>query len=477
MEEETDEILSGVESTDGSFSSTTRVNTPKLNGTGLTPVKIGEGGVTETVDTKKEEWYSYDGTTNKWANAVTKNTLGEITGYFVWIPRYAYKITYTNENNKAAGGTIDVVLLQGTTNKDANGKDVTSADYVDEKGNIGPYIVHPAFTDESKTGYQNGGWDSEISGFWVAKFEAGYDGTAGDKTSATDSNVNLKVIEAYNGRSLTNVTSNYYGTRAIGDKIKYPVFKANRPSISYIGISDAYELCLDIKNGTSVYGLRNIDSHMIKNSEWGAVVYLTHSKYGRNGQEVTINNVTANGTSMICAATGYGASNVNANADASRNLETLLTEGQTGSWTTEQGQNASSTGNIYGIYDLNGGEWEWTAGYIGTTGNHEKYGGNLKEESSKYKTKYEGTSWSELINYSTSPNQIRLGEAIWEISNAGSGTSSWNGEYSTFLSENYPFLVRGGEWDQNSYAGIFSFSTDGGYGNFRIGFRPVLIAE
>ena len=288
--------------------------------------------------------------------------------------------------------------------------------------------------------------------------------------------MSLKIINAYNGSSVTNVTSDYYGTRTIGDKIKYPVFKANRPSMIYIGISDAYDLCLDIKNGTSVYGLRNVDSHMIKNSEWGAVAYLTHSKYGRNGQKVTINNVTVSGESMVYAITGYGASNVNASGDASRALETLLTEGQTGSWTTEQGQNASSTGNIYGIYDLNGGEFEFTSGYIETAGNYETFGGNLKGESSKYKTKYDGTS-SESVNYKKSLNFTRVGEAIWEISNQGTGTSSWNKEYSTFVSYYYPFLIRSGDWNDTFSEGVFSFVNDGGYGNYRVGFRLILIAE
>ena len=31
------------------------------------------------------------------------------------------------------------------------------------------------------------------------------------------------------------------------------------------------------------------ESHMIKNSEWGAVAYLTESKYGRNGTEISVN--------------------------------------------------------------------------------------------------------------------------------------------------------------------------------------------
>ena len=36
------------------------------------------------------------------------------------------------------------------------------------------YTVHPAFTNESSIGYANGGWNQELAGIWVAKFEAGY---------------------------------------------------------------------------------------------------------------------------------------------------------------------------------------------------------------------------------------------------------------------------------------------------------------
>ena len=34
---------------------------------------------------------------------------------------------------------------------------------------------------------------------------------------------------------------------------------------------------------------RNLDSHMMKNTEWGVVAYLSHSKYGINS-EININN-------------------------------------------------------------------------------------------------------------------------------------------------------------------------------------------
>ena len=46
----------------------------------------------------------------------------------------------------------------------------------------------------------------------------------------------------------------------------------------------------------------------MKNSEWGAVAYLAHSQYGRNGHEITINNssnfITGNAANEISADVG-----------------------------------------------------------------------------------------------------------------------------------------------------------------------------
>ena len=36
-------------------------------------------------------------------------------------------------------------------------------------------------------------------------------------------------------------------------------------------------------------------------------------------------------------------------------------------WYTKEGQLASTTGNLYGIYDMNGGSSEYTAGYLEKT--------------------------------------------------------------------------------------------------------------
>jgi len=89
---------------------------------------------------------------------------------------------------------------------------------------------------------------------------------------------------------------------------------------------------------------------MMKNMEWGAVAYLSHSKYGING-EITMNNVVKNTTTYItqtgCAASGES--------------ETTSTTCQN-EYDTERGMKASTTGNIYGIYDMSVGIYDRVMG-------------------------------------------------------------------------------------------------------------------
>lgn len=100
----------------------------------------------------------------------------------------------------------------------------------------------------------------------------------------------------------------------------------NVSSLRSIKVSDILTACQGVKN---IYNLTS-DSHMMKNIEWGAVAYLAESKYGRNGTEIAMNS------SNYKTGAGNYASNVN----------------------------QSTTGNIYGIYDMNGTSWEYVAGVL-----------------------------------------------------------------------------------------------------------------
>ena len=145
---------------------------------GMSPIKFVEPTDTEkgqVVDTdwNDNSWYDYK--QNKWANTKTQDG-----SMWVWIPRYAYKITYTNPSDKSQGGSIDVKFLIGTTDNyyDEESKTIKTAKRVTTKEEIADtttdYYVHPAFTNESSIDFANGGWDKELEGMYVAKFEAGF---------------------------------------------------------------------------------------------------------------------------------------------------------------------------------------------------------------------------------------------------------------------------------------------------------------
>ena len=105
-----------------------------------------------------------------------------------------------------------------------------------------------------------------------------------------------------------------------------------------------------MKNNNNQYGFStNTDTHMIKNIEWGAVAYLSHSKYGTcsggSCKEIGINN----NSNLI---TGCGAV---AGSSSSTTCNT---------YNTSNGVLASTTFNIYGVYDMSGGANDYTMGNV-----------------------------------------------------------------------------------------------------------------
>ncbi len=487
-----------------------KVNAPELK-TGMVPVKYDtDHWVVTTKD--DPEWYNYLDTdltideknveAKKWANVMLRDGL-KVEGIddastesiesmsgkkvetegsmFVWIPRFAYKLTKLTESDYTEkvvtssyqstvtdkAGTIDVVFLQGNT-------DYYGAEKA-KRGNIADkdYVVHPSFTNDVNLG----GWDRELTGYWVAKFEAAYDGTANDPASAQDSPVKYTQIWGWNPNSNNgqgkseNITTNYYGVNQIakGKTIKYPTFTGNKPSFNYISIGDSFSLCLNLNASGNPYKLNNSsDPHLMKNSEWGAVAYLGQSQYGK-GSEITINNDTST-------------------TDASEGRQRTV-------WASTGGKNykgnttQSSTGNIYGIYDLSGGVWERVASYVNNeNGNINSYGASMKVGSStKYVTLYKkGETDNRVPNYVA--NKDFYGDAVAETSKidesktAATDTdyyynyyASWYRDYSYFPLGGVPFFVRGGSYWSGANAGSFAFDYTGGSLDDNYGFRAVLV--
>ena len=192
----------------------------------------------------------------------------------------------------------------------------------------------------------------------------------------------------------------------------------------------------------------------------GAVAYLTHSQYGRNGNEVTINN----NSSYITGIAGY---RVTASSSSST----------TNTYNTSKGMLASTTGNIYGVYDLSGGAWEYTANWdtLSSSSNIASYGKAV--DGTVYFSKG-GSSDRTKTAYSNDTNDY-YGEKVKTVCRSGDGIKetwissniSWFNDYSIFVYSSFPFSVRGGFCSYDGVAGVFfssSFSASAdGYRSFR----------
>ena len=208
-------------------------------------------------------WYDYGN--QKWANAVMVTTAkrdtymnadvgttipeNDILAYFVWIPRYKYKLFNATYASGKASQLIEVTFENGTSTTGnvtctyaSNG-----AETCQNKAN-GNWYTHPAFTMINASGNK-----TELKGIWVAKFEVSGSTTAPRVKPGVSSLRSITVANMYNTgklfRSTDYITSN---------------------------------------------GINQSDSHMMKNIEWGAVAYLKQSIYGLGITDITINSGSYN---------------------------------------------------------------------------------------------------------------------------------------------------------------------------------------
>ena len=471
---------------DGVYNEKQKVNAPVLK-QGMTPVKFNNGQIVET-NADDESWYNY--ASKQWANAKTED--GSL---WVWIPRYAYRIIDPASSDTEKNGTTNIVFLTGLTDSyvDKDGKthtDVkrckTENDTIDTKTG---YTVHPAFTDESSIKFRNGGWDSELYGIWVAKFEAAYATSSNVPASKVNvpSDVNYSqstvwapaaVVKTENSSATSdgwakarNYVDGVYGSTTTS--IKYPTFQGSSYSMNYINHNDAFLLAKNMTGKRNIYGLSpsDTDSHMMKNSEWGAVAYLSKSQYGLGSTDITINSKNfGDNTNNVYAGTGY-------NNQGKTWNDTSITETSS----------ASTTGNIYGIYDMSGGTWERAAAYVNNgNGNLNNYGASVitgGATSTKYATVYTSGETSSTTtdnarseaNYNVDKNKKIYGDAVHETSTSGSGNSSWYSDYSHFPEGGNPFFNRGGHLWDGPGAGLFFFDRNSGSSDCSHGFRAVLV--
>ena len=367
-----------------------------LNGTdpvlsnNLIPVTIDNDGTVRKADLNSK-WYSY--AEKKWANAIILTDTGKveedgtiledsIESYFVWIPRYKYKL-------------FDMGNYEGILNETPTQSNSKTIEIVFENKNtpisvgteVGQYYSHPAFQA------------FDTNGFWMGKFES------------SKNNTSLKI-------------------------------KPNQSSDRTKNVKQIFDVTYNYK--------RDNESHMMKNTEWGAVSYLSLSKYGINKKIASNNNNNF--------LTGYGST-----SDYSSFLP----------YNTETGYQASTTGNITGVYDMAGCSYEYMAsyvqGYLAASGFEE-------DPSTIYGSKYFDIYSSD--SNSTSFNKRVLGDATGEMGPFykfnGKVYNNWMIGDAIFVHNEYPWFSRGGYYYDNDIASQLRFNALNGEDQVYASYRVVL---
>ena len=395
-------------------------------GTEYIPNEIQMESENGTKNSAPSNWYDYTQGVNHWANV--KTTGGGNDCYWVWIPRYAYKVP--TRSSKAE--TIEIKFLKDDTNIPiGETTEITNT-------TPGTWVVHPAFTNEGNGGFGN------LTGIWVAKFEA------------SSSNVSVATVE------------NDLATKGGGDTNSLQVrVIPNVTSWRGITVNNIFTVCGNLTETGNSLENTSLDSHMMKNTEWGACAYLSRSVYGINGE--VWNNPYYNNTTNYSPITGLCGNETNGKDNATTIMSNTVKYNEIG------GGNASTTGNVYGIYDMAGGAWEYVAGiYTGGSSNDNR-SKLWDSNNSKYVDKYTNTTDSESTYYG---NTNKYGDAVYETSSSGTSLSgSWDSSYSYFPSSSSPVFVRGGRASIGSYAGVFAFSYFTGVANTSVSFRPVVLSS
>ncbi len=291
----------------------------------------------------------------------------DINEFYVWIPRFKYRLwNVTGEPNISSYDAytkgIDISFEK---NKESGGSIYCKDNicYSDEERTISltqndndKYYTPSSFTN-----------NEELLGFWVGKYE---------------------VSNGCKDNCLTNSS----------DLIILP----NQESWRNNNLSNYYEA---IKGKGNSY-------HIIKNSEWGTISYLSHSKYG------------------IC-------SNMKCTEIASNNTYISGKEGKD-----------STTGNIYGVYDMAGSASEFVMANYTSNNSLALNNSNFKYNVTIPSTDYDLYSGTNFI----------LGDATKEILLTQSSTGSWDNNYSIFIDKVNNWFIRGGMAGNEVGNGIFYYN-------------------
>ena len=385
----------------------------------------------------------------------------DVLGYWVYIPRYAYQVQrkevrdhYVSDTLASNNGGFNIKFETADDFKKEPAETCSTEDnnmfYADMTGMENePYYIGSCHTrtdyptkqeDYNKTAWAthpafswsgSNGDGSELNGFWIGKFE-----TTGSKSEPT-------VLPDQWSLTREDVGELYDISQSIGVEDEDNIY-GNSAQTNYNG-------------GKGYHNLATSKSHMLKNSEWGAAVYLGSSVYGAGVLGVYNNSSNSSSSSSTISVTGRGPS------------------GQR--YYTADGMSSSTTNSIYGVYDMAGGAGEYVSAVHAFALNEnfdipvEPPYINLYSDGD-----FDGDDFSNnnLCTWLTCG-----GHALYETKNiqfVDNMNRSWGGDNSFFVTGMNPWFVRGGYSMDYDLAGVFSsYSTDGSADSLN-GSRAALLA-
>ena len=345
----------------------------------------------------------------------------DIETMWVWIPRYSYTIGSEDGTNyygkqgdylnstptQALPGEIDIKFI------DVDTKDRGTAKYIVSDGiKSNSWYTPDAFTFG----------DEELSGIWVGKFE-----TCSSNPSASNGGGNTTSLDA--------------------------MIKPNVTSWRGINVSNAFNVSLKMNDEGNRYGFSSdVDTHMMKNSEWAVVAYLSQSKYGKLGnRNYTGANkeIYQNKSNQYITGCSYGSpSNGNTDYGCRYTYDVEI-----------NGTGASTTGTIYGVYDMSGNSFETVmANYNDIVADS----GFVTMPDLNYYDKY------------TSNDVLTACNGNECLSHGLSETAGWYSDTNTMVSEETPFLRRDVYYETNFVSGVYGFGGSNGNYMHTSSFRLVL---
>lgn len=427
-----------------------------------------------TTENYQYQWFDYD--SGMWANAVTVKENGthtrdyylnaelgteismdDITTMWVWIPRYKYVIF--NGNNETAEeqminiefehgidttGTVmchDDILTDDDSDHSEICTDSTNGRIINNKSTY----THPSFCfgTKNENGTCNG---EELTGFWMAKFEMSTDDETCNTTQSAENcnktGLNILVKPDQYSLRYENISTMFANIRRMESYNNIHGFNNSENATTWL---DA--------NGNLTGAIANddntIDTHMIKNMEWGAVAYLSQSKYGKQGnndytganKEIYINN---NGSYK----TGYSGGSYDSAAS--------LTETYLYNNITNGGPGASTTGTVYGIYDMSGG----SNSYVMANMYHQQGNYVVASAGSLWNSNFVLNKYSDFYSNGTKISKMKLGDNFKETltTYALGQNSGWYSDSKYFTSLSNPWIIRGGLAGERIRGGVFSSS-------------------